>query len=340
MKSVKVLEPKNLQIVDEEIPEITNENDVLIKIKAAGICGSDISIFNGTSPVATYPRVIGHEFAGEVVGVGAAVTNVKAGDHVVVNPVQACGTCRVCQKGRSNVCQNLNVIGVHKDGGFREYVTAPAKTVYQISTSIPWEHAAIIEPYSVAAQVTARGGVQEGDTVLILGSGQIAITILQVAKLLGATCIMTDVVDERLERAKEFGADFVINTMKEDVVEKVKEITNGVGADVAIDAACAGITLEQASLSVRPAGVIVTMGFSENDVRIGEGTITKNELDIRGSRLNNNMFPKVIEWFESGKINPDRIITHKLHFTDVLEGFDKVKKEPETTMKVVLTFGE
>jgi L-gulonate 5-dehydrogenase len=338
MKSVKVLEPKNLKIVEEEIPTIINKTDVLIKIKAAGICGSDISIYNGTSPVATYPRIIGHEFTGEVIETGTGVFNVKSGDHVVINPVQACETCKVCKKGRSNVCQNLKVIGVHSDGGFREYVTVPEKNIYKIDSSILWEHAAIIEPYSVAAQVVSRGDVQQGDIVLILGSGQIAITILQVAKLLGAQCIMTDVVDERLTRAKEFGADFVINSMKDNVVDKVKELTNGVGADVAIDAACVGITLEQASLSVRPAGVVVTMGFSENYVKIGEGTITKNELDIRGSRLNNNMFPKVIEWFESGKIKPEKIITHKLHFTDVLEGFDKVKKEPETTMKVVLTF--
>jgi L-gulonate 5-dehydrogenase len=324
--------------VDEEIPRIINETDILIKIKAAGICGSDISIYNGTSPVATYPRVIGHEFAGEVVETGSAVTNVKVGDHAVVNPVEACGTCRVCQKGRSNVCQNLNVIGVHKDGGFREYVTVPEKNVFKIDSNILWEHAAIIEPYTVAAQVTSRGNVEKGDTVLILGSGQIAITILQVSKLLGARCIMTDVVEERLIRAKEFGADFVINSMTEDVVAKVKELTDGIGADVAIDAACAGITLEQAALSVRPAGIVVTMGFSDNQVRINEGTITKNELEIRGSRLNNNMFPKVIEWVEAGKINPGKIITHKMHFTKVLEGFDKVKKEPETTMKVVLTF--
>ncbi len=338
MKAVKVLEPGNIQIIEEPIPEIIGDTDLLIKVKAAGICGSDIGIYDGTSSVATYPRIIGHEFSGEVVRIGSAISGVQVGDHIATDPVIACGACRVCQKKRSNVCMNLQVIGVHRDGGFREYVTVPEKSVYKVSPSLPWEHAAIIEPYTVAAQVAARGEVQEGDVVLILGSGQIAITILQVVKLLGATCIMTDVVEERLKRAKEFGADLLINSTKEDVVAKVKEFTSGIGADVAIDAACAGITLEQAALSVRPAGIVVTMGFADRQVRISEGTITKNELDIRGSRLNNNMFPKVIEWFETGKINPERIITHKLHFTKVLEGFDKVKKEPETTMKVILTF--
>lgn len=340
MKAMKVTIPGNLECVEESIPELKNEKSVLVKVRAAGICGSDISIYKGTSPVATYPRVIGHEFAGEVIEVGSEVTNVKVGDHVSVNPVIGCGVCRICLKGRSNVCSDLKVIGVHEDGAFREYVDVPSANCFVVSKDMPWEKAAIVEPYTVAAQVTSRGGVSEGDTVLILGAGQIALTVLQVCKLLGARVIITDLVEERLQRAIEYGADEVINTSKEDVYEKVLELTDGIGTDISIDAACVGKTLEQAAQCTRNAGVVVTMGFADRQVPITELQITKNELDIRGSRLNNNKFPQVIEWFESGKLDPMRIITDRFHFTDALKGMDKVKEDPEHTMKVILTFDE
>jgi len=335
MKAMKVIKPGQLECVEESIPELKNEKSVLIKVHAAGICGSDISIYQGTSPVATYPRVIGHEFAGEIVKVGSDVTNVKLGDHVI-----GCGCCRICLKGRSNVCENLNVIGVHVDGGYREYVDVPATNCFVVSKDMPWEKAAIIEPYTVAAQVTSRGEVSEGDIVLILGAGQIALTVLQVCKLLGAHVIITDLVDERLIRAKEYGADEIINTSKTDIYERILELTDGIGADVSIDAACVGKTLEQAVKCTRNAGVVVTMGFADRQVPITELQITKNELDIRGSRLNNNKFPQVIEWVESGKLDPTRIITDRLKFTDVLKGINKVKQDPEHTMKVILTYND
>lgn len=338
MKVLRVVEKKNLEMQEDKVPSLENQGEVIIKVKAAGICGSDVSIYNGTSPVATYPRVIGHEFAGEVTSVGSEVESIKVGDHVVVNPVCNCGICRVCQKGRGNVCANLKVLGVHLDGGFREYVKVPAKNVFKVSKTLPWEYAAVIEPYAVAAQVAARGEVQEGDTVLICGSGQIALIILQVCNLLGAKCIMTDIVEEKLKRAKEFGAYKVINSQTEEVVNKAKELSNGIGVDVAIDAACVGKTLEQATLAVRPAGVVVSMGFKEKQAMITEFSITSKELDIRGSRLNNNRFSKVIKWFQEGKLDPSKIISHKIPFTEIEAGFQKLKDDPENTMKIILEF--
>lgn len=339
MKVLRVASPGSIE-VQNDIEPIIEEDEVMIKVKAAGICGSDISIYNGTSPVATYPRVIGHEFCGEITEIGNNVKNIEIGDHVVVDPVCKCGTCRICQKGRGNVCANLTVMGVHRDGGYSEYIKVPAKNVFAINKEIPWEKAAVVEPYTVAAQVTSRGGIEEGDIVLICGSGQIALTILQVCNILGAKCIMTDLVEARLKRAEEFGAYKTINSRNEDVVAKVKEMTGGIGADVAIDAACVGKTLEQAALAVRSAGVVVTMGFHETVTPITEFQITSRELDIRGSRLNNNMFPQVIQWFESGQLDPTKIITDKVHFTEIKKAFEKLKNEPETTMKVILTFGE
>jgi L-gulonate 5-dehydrogenase len=340
MKAVKVIKPGDIQIVEEEMPKIKDSNYVLIKIKAAGICGSDMSIFKGTSPVATYPRVIGHEFTGEVVEIGSAVSRVQVGDHVVVSPVISCGKCRPCKRGRSNVCADLTVIGVHTDGGYREYANVHENNVFKISKDIPWEQAAVIEVYTVAAQVVSRGDVQPDDTVLIFGCGPAAITILQACKMIGAKCIMCDIADGRLKVAEEFGADVLINSKTNDLVEKVMDITEGLGVDVAIDAACVGITFQQATLCTRPAGIVISMGFSDKPSNIREVDITKKELDIRGTRLNNNKFPQVIEWFESGKIDVSKFITDSFHFTDIVKAFDKIKNEPDETLKVVLTFNK
>lgn len=340
MKSIKVIKPGDIQVVEEDIPVIGNCKSVLVKVKAAGICGSDLSIASGTSPVATYPRVIGHEFAGEIVEAGSGVTRVQAGDHVAVNPVVSCGECRPCKKGRSNVCASLSVMGVHRDGGFREYAEVPEDNVYRISGDIPWTSAAIIEPYTIAAQVVSRGGVEAEDTVLVLGCGAAGLTILQVVKMLGAKCVVCDITHGRLKRAEEFGADAAIDSKGYDLVERIMEITAGTGVDIAIDAAGAGITFEQAVQCVRPAGVVVSMGFSDRPSKIRELDITKNELDIRGSRLNNNKFPQAIEWFESAKLNAGKIITDSFHFTDIGKAFDKIKNYPESTLKVILTFNE
>jgi len=338
MKAIKVIKPGDIQIVEEEIPKITDSHYVLVKVKAAGVCGSDISIFKGTSPVATYPRTIGHEFAGEVVEIGSDVKKVHVGDHVAINPVIVCGKCAACKKGRSNVCADLTVIGVHTDGGFREYVTVPENNVFKLSKEIPWKQAAIIEPYTVAAQVVSRGNVQADDTVLIFGCGPIALTILQVSKMIGAKCIMCDIVDARLKVANQYGADIVINSRLDDLVKKVMEITNGAGVDVAIDAACVGITFEQAVHCVGNASTVVSMGFSDKPSKVCELDITKKELDIKGSRLNNNKFPQVIEWIESGKIDSSKIITDSFYFTDITKAFDKIKNDPNGTLKVILTF--
>jgi len=338
MKSVKVTRPGELAIIEESIPELLDSKSVLVKVKAAGICGSDISIYKGTSPVATYPRVIGHEFAGEIIEIGKDVENLSIGDHVSINPVISCGHCNACKKGRGNVCKNLTVIGVHTDGGFREYLTVPASNAMKVASFIPWEQAAIIEPYTVAAQVNSRGGIKHGDTVLILGAGPIAIAILQVAKMKGARVIITDLIEERLKLADEAGADFVINTAQADIKEEVMKITDNEGVDVSIDAACVGITLLQAISCTGPGGVVVTMGFSNKPSNIQELSITMNELDLRGTRLNNEKFPEVISWVEAGKLDLTKIITDRFDFKNILEAFDKIKTNPESTSKIILTF--
>nr|WP_319490043.1 zinc-binding alcohol dehydrogenase family protein [uncultured Caproiciproducens sp.] len=337
-KAIKIMKPGDLQIVTEHLPEEIGEDDVLIQVKAAGVCGSDVGIFKGTNSLATYPRIIGHEIAGEVVKAGTGAGEFQKGDHVVIDPVLACGHCYACGKGRPNVCDSMKVRGVHTDGGFAEYTISPKENVYKVSDKLSFEEAALVEPFSVAAQVLWRGEITGDDTVLINGCGPIGLIVLQACKVVGARCIVSDLLDSRLERAKSFGADYIVNPKKDNIEEIVKEITNGSGVNKIVDAVGVPAILEQSVRVASNAGIIVTLGFTPKFSSIAELDITKKELDIRGSRLNSRKFPQVIEWFEKGLIQPKKMISHEFAFEDIMSALKLNNEEPEKISKIILKF--
>ena len=198
MRAIVVEKPFEMRIANVNMPSI-RDNEVLIKVISGGICGSDIGIYNGTNSLAKYPCLIGHEFGGKVVNIGKNVTSIKLNDIVAVDPVRSCGNCYACRIGRHNVCANLEVMGVHRDGGFAEYVATPAKFVYPLDmTKLDARFASLVEPYSIGVQVNHRGNVTKGDKMLIMGSGPIGLCIMQVAKSRGASVMMTDIFNERL----------------------------------------------------------------------------------------------------------------------------------------------
>lgn len=338
MKAVQIPEAMELVIQDLHQPEIKNPDDVLVKVKRVGICGSDMHIYHGTNPLATYPRIPGHEVAGEVVEVGSAVKNVKPGDHVVVEPIRYCGECYACRKGRPNVCKSLSVFGVHEDGGMRESFVLPERQLHVVDPTLDWDEAVLAEPFTIGAQAVWRGGVEEGDTVLIQGSGPIGICILKMAKLQGAKVIMTDLEEERLAFAKENGADEVINAREVSVEEKVMELTDGEGPNVVIDAVCLPMTFELGVNVVSPAGTVVVLGFDERPSQISQLPITKKEVTIVGSRLQTNQFGKVVSLLNDRKLKGNGFITHQFPLDQVKEAFSFVEKNPGEVRKAVIVF--
>jgi L-gulonate 5-dehydrogenase len=338
MKAARVISPKNLGIFEVPMPEIKNDDDVLIKVMSAGLCGSDIHIYHGTNPVATYPRIIGHEFAGEVVKAGAGVADLACGDHVVVDPVINCGECYPCSVGRPNVCASLQVRGVHTDGGFQEYVAIPRQYIHKIPMDISWEEAALIEPFTISAQVVARAEVTARDTVFIMGAGPIGLCILQAVKRIGAKCFISDLVEERLNLAKEMGADLTINASSQDVNEAIISETGAAGVPVVIDAVCIPQTFEQAVKLASSAGRVVLLGLTIKPSQIPQLDIMKKELDVRGSRLSNKRFPEVIEWFGNKEVKPRMLISHVFRFSDIQQAIEQVENHPNETCKVVLRF--
>lgn len=340
MKVVEVLEPGELQISERLMPFISQANEVIVKIKAAGICGSDMQVYNGENPFASYPRVLGHELAGEVYQVGADVKGLNIGNRVVIDNVISCGQCYACRSGRYNVCKNVKVLGVHVDGGYCEYLKVSADRVYKLSQDISWEDAATVEPYSIAAQVLSRGGLKEGESVLVCGAGPIGLVITQAAKRIeGVRVAVLDIVESRLEKAKECGADLVINSSKVDVIETIKQYTGGEGASLIIEATGNIKVLELCvSQLASQAGRIIVLGFLREYAGISPYDIMRRELDIIGSRLNNKKFPEAIKWLTNKEVDPSKIISHTFYFEEAGQAMQLIKQKPNEVCKVILKF--
>lgn len=338
MKAIQIPEAHKIDILNISEPVVKHPSDVKIKIKRVGICGSDMHIYHGTNPLATYPRIVGHEVAGEIVEVGADVTKVKVGDHVVVEPISYCGDCYACHSGRPNVCKEVSVFGVHEDGGMREFAVLPEKQIHKINQEIDWDEAVMAEPYTIGAQATWRGNVQKDDTVFIQGAGPIGITVLKMVKLRGATAIISDLTNERLAFAKENGADYTINPSEVELTDKINEITNNEGANVVIDAVGTPQTFEISVDVASPAGYVVTLGFDSTPSSIPLMPITKKELTIVGSRLQTNQFKHVIELINTKKLTHNGLVTHRFHIDDVKEAFEFIKNNPDKVRKAVIEF--
>ncbi|WP_276918110.1 zinc-binding alcohol dehydrogenase family protein [Aneurinibacillus aneurinilyticus] len=338
MRAVQVQKAHQLLVQEVEKPRIKNTTDVLVKVKRIGICGSDMHIYHGTNPLATLPRVVGHEVAGEVVEVGADVKTIQVGDHVVVEPIRYCGTCYACRKGRPNVCASLSVFGVHEDGGMREWFVLPEKQIHAVDSSLSWDEIVLAEPYTIGAQAVWRGQVEKGDTVLIQGAGPIGICILKMAKLQGATVMITDLNDERLAFAKENGADIIINASRENIRDAVARWTAGEGVNVVIDAVCLPMTFELSIDVASPAGTVVVLGFDERPAPISQLPITKKEVTVVGSRLQTNQFPKVIRLLNERKLTHNGLVTHTFPLEKVQDAFDFVEKHPDKVRKALIVF--
>ena len=338
MKALQVVKPGVMEVVDKEQPIVQSSKDVLVKIKAAGICGSDVHIFHGTSPVATYPRVVGHEMVGEVIEIGHDVTSVKTGDKVVIEPMINCGECYGCKSNRPNACSDLKVRGCHVDGGFQEYFVAPEKAIYKFDPELDYDIAAMIEPYTIAAQITWRADIRKDDFVFIMGAGPIGLCVLEMAKLKGGKCIVSDYNAERLKIAEELGADYLLNPSECDVLKAVREITDGMGSNVTIDAVCLPQTFEQAIEITSVAGRVMCLGFTQEVSKIAQLGITLKELDVRGSRHQTFKFKEVVELFNQRVLHPEKLISHSMSYTEVHRALDLIDNKPLEVCKIVLTF--
>ena len=337
MVSIVVESPHRLVVTDTQ-PTQPGPSEVAIDLRRAGICGSDMHILHGTNPFARYPRIIGHEMSGVVTAVGPKVLTCKPGDHVVVDPVVACGRCYPCKIGRPNVCANLQVFGVHRDGGFRSSMVVPAANAIPVSADLSFARAALAEPLSIAANVLSRTGCGSEDVVLVYGAGTVGITVLQVAKMFGARCIVADPDAARLERARGFGADVTLRSGHDDIPAAVAGELDGLGPSVVIDGAGVPSLLAEMCRVAAPAGRIGLLGFSPEPTPVVQQQVVSKELSLHGSRLNRRLMPQVIAWLETGKLQPDAMVTQTFAAADAKAAFALIESQPEETVKVQLAF--
>lgn len=335
MKAVKMNKPNEIGIENMPKAERKNADEVLIKVRSLGICGSDIGAFKGTNPLVSYPRIIGHEVGGEVVEIGENSKGIKVGDKVIVEPYIPCNSCYPCSLGRTNCCETLRVLGVHVDGGMTEYFSHPLDLISKVPDEFEWKHVAMIEPLTIALHSNHRPKVKAGEHVLIIGAGAIGLLAAQVAKSYDAVPIVMDIIDERLELAHSLGAKYTVNPAKENAVEKIKEFTNGRMAEVVIEASGSKAAIQSLFDYVAYAGRISLVGWPNSEIPLNTAMITKKELDIVGSRTSAGEFAEAIELIRDKKVNVEPLISNVVTLDEVPAAVADIAKQPDKFIKVV-----
>ena len=342
MRAIVYEGPGRLVVKDVPEPQV-GPKDVLIKVRAAGICGSDLEMAHGNRPSVIPPRIPGHEVSGDIIEVGGQAARFDISDRVVVEPIISCGECFNCIVGRYNVCKDLKFIGVHTDGAFAEFLAVPESRVYKVPDGFSYEEAAVLEPTAVGVHIVSRAKVSLGDTVVILGAGPMGVQIAQLTRSAGAGyVIVTDVLDYRLDLAKKLAADFVVNSAEEDVVECVSQVTGGEGADVVIEAVGKSETILQTMDLVRVGGRILVGGLSVERFVTDPPTFWMRQLlkevTVETSRsYAAGNWNAAIRLASRGAINCGALVTHTFPLEDALRAYEVSDRKLENSMKVLFT---
>lgn len=335
MKAIKLAEPRQVDCVELEKP-VPGPGQALIRIKTAGICGSDIGAFRGTNKLVSYPRIIGHELAGIIEEIPADnPKGLKVGDKVIVDPYLYCGTCYPCSIGRTNCCTSLKVLGVHVDGGMCEYFCHPANLLVKLPEGMSYEMGSLAEPLTIALHGIHRGSLKAGEYVAILGAGPIGLYAGMAAEAYGAHAIIIDIVQERLDFAKKMGVEYTINSKEVDAVEKVREIT-GEGAQLVMECSGANILIRQSLDMVCHAGRITFTGWPKQETSLPTDMITRKEIDIRGARTSAGEFEEALELLHSGKVKLMDTVTKIISMEEAPDTIIDNEKNPGDYIKVIV----
>jgi len=334
MRAAVCVEPGKMALEERPIPKPAAD-EVIVRVEASGVCGSDVRGFHGTHPeIEHYPIILGHEFAGTVVELGTDVAAPAVGTRVTVEPLAVCGVCRGCVRGTYQLCNSLKLNGHHYEGSFAEYTTAKARFCYPIPTEMDMETAAFGEPVAVAVHAVKRAQVALGDFVVILGAGPIGNLCMQVAKAAGARTLITDVDSRKLTVAKKTGADLTANATSEPVRELVLALSNGDGADVVLECAGAAATLGESVHLARKGGTVVAVGFTaaETDA-VSLTTVTIRELNLLGTVIYAWDFPATVDLLATGAVRTKPLTTHRYSLETFVEQADTIAAKPRGMIK-------
>ena len=338
MKAVQFAEPWQAAVIDIDRP-VPAEGQALLRITAAGICGSDIGAYRGTNGLVSYPRVIGHELCGVIESIPADnPRGLKAGDRVVVDPYLYCGHCYPCRIGRTNCCTDLHVLGVHVDGGMAEYYCHPADMLIPVPEELTDVQAAMAEPLTISLHAIHRGGLKAGEYCAVIGAGPIGLVAAMAAQAYGAHAILLDLVQERLDFARDLGIEHTINSGRENAEERIREITGGDMAQLVRECSVSTPAVRATLDYVSNAGRITLTGWPKKETSLPTDVITRKEVDIRGARTSAGEFEEALELIRTKRVDMTRILTRTVSIDEAPATIADIEKNPGNYMKVVVTF--
>ncbi len=323
-----------LEYEERAVPEPERPADVLVKIEACGICGTDLNIL-ATPPAHHAPPgiILGHEAVGVVAEIGAGVSGLQPGDRVAIAPRITCGECRYCRRGLDNQCTNYRTIGTKIDGAFAPYLRAPQRALYKLNADVPIDDAVFFEPLSCVVGAAARAPVQPGGNVTVIGAGPMGLLFAMMYQALGAgKTIIADILPNRLDFARRIGVDEALDASQVDLAQAVHDLTE-LGADLVVDAV--GNQIGTAIKAARRGGQVLLFGLRPHDnPQVSQYTITRYDLTIHGVFAGLNPFEQTVQLLESGRLQPSHLITHRVPLSGLEKGIDLMRSGK--AMKVVV----
>jgi len=334
MEALSIEEPQRAGFVNIDPPEPA-PGEVLLRVRAVGFCGTDLSTYRGRNPLVSYPRTPGHEVAATVERAGLEVPEtMPTGTEVTVLPYTACGTCSACRRERPNCCRSNETLGVQRDGAMTPYITVPHEKVLPApGLSLP--ALALVEPLSVGDHATERANVEKDDTVAVLGCGAVGLGAIASAAYRGARVVAVDIDDEKLDKARQCGAKHYINSEKADLQQELQALTNDEGPSIVIEAVGLPETFVTAVEEVAFAGRVVYIGYVEQPVTYNTALFVKKELDILGSRnASAENFQNVIEMIEEGSVPVRALVTETVGFEQAADALEEWHAHPEDYTRI------
>lgn len=333
MNQVTLHEPGRFQLGEAPTPRPA-EGEALVRIQRIGVCGTDLHAFRGRQPFFSYPRVLGHELSGEIVEIGSNDRGLSTGDRVAIEPYLACGVCRPCRTGRYNCCARLQVLGVHCDGGMREWLSVPVGLLHR-SNTLSLEQLALIETLGIGYHAVERGAVQPGEWVVVIGAGPIGLATMQFALLAGAQVIAVDVNPARREFCQRLGVEHTVDAAG-NALAGVEELTGPELAHCVFDATGNLEAMGGSFQHVGPGGRMVMVGLAQGTFTVDDPLFHRREITLHASRNSAGAFPKLIELMEAGRIDTAPWITHRLDLATVPETFTSLYAPDAGVVKAII----
>jgi len=338
LKAAVTVDKFTVRIEEVEKP-VPKKDEVLVKVLTAGICGGDVRVFNGTFPYLNYPIINGHEFCGIVESIGQDVKGISEGEYVTAEPIIPCGHCYACSIGKPNCCSNLQVLGIHANGCFAEYVCVKADRIYKLPDTIIPEDGCLIEPYGIGLHALHRLEFTRQDKLFIIGAGPIGISALDIAKSMGAEVMISDLFESRLEIAEKLGADKVVVSTDCDVDKEVFSFTNGSKFPAVIEATGVPTVMQSTQDYVANGGRICLAGVTNKTFEFSTMSFCNKEVSVFGTRNSYGEFPELIDLFAKKKLHPELMRTHVFSLDNYEEAINLAAQNPSNVCKVVIKIG-